>query len=44
MLANVIFNMYALRFQFEGKGTKKNPEPNNNNPRSEMPGYGRERV
>ena len=25
MLANVIFNMYASRFQFEGKGTKKNP-------------------
>ena len=25
MLANVIFNMYASRFQFEGKGTKKTP-------------------
>ena len=44
MLANVIFNMYASRFQFEGKGTKKTPQPNNNKPRSEMPGYGRERV
>lgn len=50
MLANVIFHMYASRFQFEGKGTKKNPQPNNNNPpflqqsKSEIPGYGRERV
>lgn len=25
MLVNVIFNMYASRFQFEGKGTKKDP-------------------